>query len=176
MCLNGLTVIYRSGFTFTIYLSGWGQERVSWLSESNLELEDTIFIRSLRSEDSKGTYSEVSDVFRRFLDVGKGHSNIRIQHDKFKLEFFGDERFPGFGFQVIGDDVGLVGDVIINFVFVGLVWGIILLKGKIWGRKKYEVMENSIDSDISSELEGPVSNSDSEDFVNVVAMTQISLT
>lgn len=132
-------------------LSGRVQERVSWLSESDLELENTVFIRS----------SEAGDVFGCSFLVSKGHSDVRVQHDELQLKFARDERLPSLLLKVVGNYASFVGDIIEDLVFGGLE-GVIAL----------EVMENAVDSDVSSQLEGPVGDAETEVFIGALTLDE----
>lgn len=174
--MNGLTVIYSHYKNSSLaYLSGRVQERVSWLSEGDLELENTVFIRSLQGKKFfNKIYSEAGDVFGGALLVGEGHSDVGVQHDELQLEFARDERLPGLLLEIVGDDVGFVGEVVIDLVFMGLEGVVVLLRGEKFFGQKYEVMENVDDSDVSSQLEGPVGDAHGEVFIGALAITQHS--
>jgi hypothetical protein len=134
-------------------------------------LEDTIFIRSLFFITFNKNYSEACNIFGRSLDVGEWHSDVRIQHDELQLKLARDERLPRFGFKVVGNYASFVGDVVVDFVFRWLVAGVILLK-LCKTREMYEVMEDVFNSNVSSQLEGPVGDAEGEVSVGIVAMTQ----
>lgn len=113
------------------------KERKTGMSIVDLELEDTVFIGSLES----------SFVLSCLRLINESSSDIWVEHDELKLKILStSERLPLARLAVQSADIQVVNNLVIDFVFSGLLGGIIS-----------EVMVDSVNSEDTSELEGPFS-------------------
>ncbi len=116
-------------------------------------------------------YSEANRVSGGSLNVLQTGSDVRIKHGEFQLKIISNIRNPLSGFMVISRNIGVVNDIIVNFVLMGLERVIVSLFFKKLFSCIYKVVEDSINSENSSQLEGPLSKSTDE--VSVITLAFI---